>query len=169
MRTTDGREIEPVASPVITGEIDSQPFDITLDDGSVITIVRRGLLRDPCSSLAPMRILAVNNTTAPLFGPRKVIFTLGGIQVDFWVYEADIKESCLLGSDFHNHYLLGVDYATKTIRLQHPTARAVVPFTLSEPRQPYQVVLYARALQSCRVPAGVERSIGAYSCVSLAR
>ena len=159
MRTTDGREIEPVESPVVSAEIDSVPLDITLDDGSVITIVRRGLLRDPCTSVTPMRILAVNNTTAPLFGPRKVNFTLGGIQVDFWVYEADIKESCLLGSDFHNHYLLRVDYATKTIRLQHPSAQTEVPFTLSEPRQQYKVVLYTRSLHSCRVPAGIERSV----------
>ena len=161
LRTTDGREIEPVESPVIQGAIAKVNLPITLDDGSVITIVRRGLLPDQSTKSTPLRLLAVNNTTAPLFGPRKVNFTLAGEQLDFWVYEADIKEACLLGSDFHNHYKLRIDYATKTIRVQHPSVRTnpTLPFTLSEPRQPHKIVLYARSVRSCRVPAGIEQSI----------
>ena len=159
LRTTDGRVIETVTSPVICGAIDSVVTQITLDNGSVITIIRRGLLPNPSAIATPMRLLTATGTTGPLFGPRRVVFTLGDCEVDFWAYEADIKEDCLIGSDFHNHYLLDVDYATKLVRLQHHSAPVSVPFTLSEPRAPYKIVLYARAEQNTRIPAGLEQTM----------
>lgn len=77
-----------------------------------------------------MRLKGVNPGSQILYGPRRIGIQLGNVTVPWDVYEADIDDNCLLGSDFIYKYKVHLDPDMEVIRFrpQPDAPQEVVPF-----------------------------------------
>lgn len=108
---------------MIRGHANNTPTKFVIDNGSVITVFRRGHL--PTTTPLKRSKLQMKGVTGTgkLYGPHLITFEFPGFKVQFPAYEADIEDDCLLGNDFQDYFDCAVESAQRriTIRRLSPT------------------------------------------------
>ena len=154
-----------IKSPEICCAVNSKPTKILVDSGSVITLIRRGYLPALNRSLSGIRVRPLCGPAAELWGPSPLKFKFGPYEYEWEVYEADMAEDCLLGSDFMGHFDVNILYSNKTIQIcRRPDKMPLcnkgiirLPFTISTHAASLAPVSYfyvVRAAATTDVPAG---------------
>lgn len=127
------RPIDPAAQPVVGSPacdwtLDNKQSICVLDTGAVISVVRRGLLPGATSAPSRLRLQNVNGGVETLFGPRTVRLSTSMPRMEYQliVYEANITDDCLIGTDFINANGGSVDLKLKQVFLE-PPGKTVAP------------------------------------------
>ena len=110
-----------VGSPIAQGLVDNKPTPCVLDLGAVVTIVKRGYTSGPPARVSTLRYRNADGIINSLYGP--VLRTLelpGGYKYSFPVYEADIADPCIIGTDFIHAYRGHVNSETCEFTLDAP-------------------------------------------------
>ena len=84
------------------GSIDGRVCCITIDTGSDITIVRPDLVQRGRIDWNPEMewMSTVTGERAPIHGRGRLMLEIGGLQMPHDMVVADIKDECILGTDF---------------------------------------------------------------------
>jgi hypothetical protein len=153
------------ATPVVALPIDGKQCRTILDTGAVLTIVRRGLLPGPPPDMANLHIRGVSGDVAPAYGPRRASFQFGPVEVKWDVFEVDMSEDCLLGTDLMLHLRASVDigYSQFVVRQRGPGRPLPLPMAIKfhlSSKVPtwyhFNAFLCIRSPAELRVPPGGE-------------
>ena len=89
-------------SLLVEGNINGRLCCITIDTGSDITIVRPDLVQKGSIDWNPKAewMSTVTGERAPIHGRGRLMLEIGGLQIQHDVVVADIKDECILGTDF---------------------------------------------------------------------
>ena len=121
---------KPPGSPIIHGKIDGVPAKKTVDSGAVSTVMKKGLLPGATPPASRLRLKGAAKGTKVLYGPRRVELDFGPVKVPWYVYECDIEDDLLLGSDFIHKYKVHIDSENEaiTIKIKPDSPAISVPF-----------------------------------------
>ena len=87
---------------VVEGSVDGKACPKTIDTGSDITIVRSDLVQRSSIDWNPKMewMSTVTGERAPIHGRGRLMLGIGGHQMPHDMVVADIKDECILGTDF---------------------------------------------------------------------
>ncbi len=151
-------------SPQISCLVNGTPTTCLVDSDAVISLVRRGFLPGPPAPESALRLRGITGAVDKLRGPRALTFTLNGREYT-WprVYEANMTEECLIGSDIMAHFEMNILYSNKTLQVcRDPNGRPLqnrhvvrLDFTVAEPASvmPFTVFYVIRTPVQLDVPA----------------
>ena len=115
--------VEPlhiVGSPLAYLFLDNIVVCCTLDTGAVISVVRLGLFKGPRPPPSKLRLRNVDGGIKMLYGPVLRSLKIGGHTYRFPVYEADIVDPCIIGTDFIRANGGNLDTKTQKLTLDPP-------------------------------------------------
>ena len=83
-------------------------------------MVKRGILPTPTPPAAKLKLKGVLPGTRNLYGPKLVKIEIYQKQnQEFYIYEADIQEDCLLGLNFLQQFFCEIDPVANKMRINH--------------------------------------------------
>ena len=87
---------------MVEGSVDGKACFIMIDTGSDITIVRSDLVQESSIDWGPEMewMSTVTGEKAPINGRGRLTLEIGGLQMSHDVVVADIKDECIMGTDF---------------------------------------------------------------------
>ena len=107
-------------SPRVSGSIDHNPWMITVDTGSTISIVRSDVLpKEKQQELqpAPGLLKTVTGKKIPFRGRGEMTVSIGSTQSRQWMWVADIQDECILGMDFLKSHHCLIDFQDDSLQI----------------------------------------------------
>ena len=106
-------------SLVVDGRLAGRSCPLTVDSGSIISLVRPGLIKQEVEPLQDGWLRTVTGERAPIHGWSDVQLGVGTLELPHRMLVADIKDDCILGFDFLKKHSCVVDFSEDVLTIHN--------------------------------------------------